>query len=460
MTFIKSYGTYFPQFTIADDLLHPKGRKNNHSIAYVDEDIITMAYQAVINSKLETTKTEIDAIIFATTTPIFKDRYHASYLADLLELPEGITALDMGTTNRAGTDALLLADTMICSGKHQNVLIVAADIKFPGIGFEAKTPFGHAAIMMLITKDDGIAEVSSARSYSAAIAEEFKYKNERVAYDPRFARTAGFKENMKMVLKELDPNNVNCLMINSAYVKLIMGALKKAGFELDRQVGGDALIPACGFTGSAHGLFRLVGAMENVNGVSTLVDYNNGSNVITIKTEKPITGSTSKQLSDKISIGSYQDYLTIRKQCNFEGKAYQSTEMFSSEMIQEREKEQLQYLKGYECQGCGTVYYMKSARCNKCKKSEFTEKQLAKTGVVYTLTGEHYFPASFPPTNMAVIDLDGGGRVTVQQTDDMYRGTDTQLAIGDKVELVLRKMMETDSKPNYFWKCKIIKNVE
>jgi uncharacterized OB-fold protein len=54
---------------------------------------------------------------------------------------------------------------------------------------------------------------------------------------------------------------------------------------------------------------------------------------------------------------------------------------------------------------------------------------------------------------MVVIDLDGGGRLTVQQTDDMYPSESNLIKIGDKVKLVFRKMMENDKKPNYFWKC-------
>jgi uncharacterized OB-fold protein len=143
----------------------------------------------------------------------------------------------------------------------------------------------------------------------------------------------------------------------------------------------------------------------------------------------------------------------LRKQGKFTGRGYESIDMFSSEMISEREKDGLMYLKGYECSKCGTVYYMNAARCNSCHHTELKQKQLEKTGTVYSVTSEHYFPNSFAPTNMVVIDLYGGGRMTVQQTDDMFPTEANIINIGDKVELVLRKMMENDKKPNYFWKC-------
>ncbi|MFQ5448966.1 MAG: hypothetical protein ACE5FF_18725, partial [Saprospiraceae bacterium] len=328
MSFIKKYNIYFPQHVIADNILHPKGRKNNHSVAYVDEDIITLAYSASAGIGKEA-----GAVLFATTTPVFKGRYHASYLAGLLGLPDGITALDMGTTNRAGTDALLLAGTLINSGKCDNVLVVASDVSYPAIGKETRTPFGHGAVAMIVSKDNGIAQITGTASYSEALAEEFTYKGEQVKYDPRFARTAGFKNNMKKVLAGLAPKGIDSLIINSAYVKLIFSTLKKAGYDMEKQVAPDKLVPRFGYLGAAHGLLRLAHAMENVSGTSVIVDYNNGSNVITIEVPK-LSPRILDDSGNKTPIACYQDYLTLRKQGKFEGRGYKSIEMFSSEMMQ------------------------------------------------------------------------------------------------------------------------------
>ena len=122
-------------------------------------------------------------------------------------------------------------------------------------------------------------------------------------------------------------------------------------------------------------------------------------------------------------------------------------------MMHEREKETLLYLIGIKCDDCGTIYYLKSARCKKCKCDKFSTVQLKNTGTVYTFTSEHYFPTSFPPITMVVVDMHGGGRMTVQQTDTMYP-ENNKLDIGSNVKLVLRKMIENDAKPNYFWKAK------
>ena len=454
MAFIKDYNIAIPRFRITDNSLHPRlGRNSQHSICYTDEDLITLAYGAA--SKLETRnpKLEIDAVLFATSTPIFKNRYHASFLADLLHLPQGILALDFTNSARSGTDALLLANTLIDSGNYKNILVVAADVHFPAIGKELSTPFGHAACAILLSNDRGIAEITTAKSYSSAFAEEFFYKGNTIQYDPRFSRDAGFKNNLTVALKDFNanPKQFNAIILNSLYARMAGGIFANAGFE-EIQFAKDTLSSKIGNTGAAHALLLLINEIENEKTTILLADYTNGTNFFEIKNAAI---SHEKVLQNHLSnfelIYSYQDYLLLRKAGNFKAANYKTKEMFSSEMMQEREKDTLHYLKGLKCDSCGTIYYLKSTRCKKCKGENFLTVQLQKQGTVYTLASEHYFPSSFPPINMLVIDLDGGGRVTIQQTDTMYPEKN-KIEIGSKVKLVLRKMIENDAKPTYFWK--------
>ena len=52
---------------------------------------------------------------------------------------------------------------------------------------------------------------------------------------------------------------------------------------------------------------------------------------------------------------------------------------------------------------------------------------------------------------MASVNLDGGGRLTVQIADE-----NELLNIGDRVELVLRRIHDAGNYPNYFWKCRAV----
>ncbi len=448
MNYIKKYNVAIPKYRITNKVLHPRSPKSGqHSICYVDEDIITLAYQAG-----EKVIEDVDAVLFATTTPVFKGRYHASYLAELLGLKEGILAFDITTTSRSGTDALVLANGLLKSNSFKNVLIIASDIYYPAIGLEMKSSFGHAAVAMIISSEKGAYELKKANSYSAGMAEEFEYKTEKIKYDARFSKTIGFKKNLALALNEekISPKSIDHVFLNSPYARLGLGLLKKFKFDLKEQLRSDSIVKNLGHTGAVHGLLTLIDSIENNSGTTILFDCLNGTNVIEICGNANSANSFGEKAA---SIENYQDYLTLRKQGKFESKGYRSVDIFSSEMITEREKDTLLKLKGYKCDSCGSTYYIKAARCNSCKSDMFTSVQLLKHGTVYSITSEYYYPSSFGPTNMVVIDLKSGGRITVQQTDDMFPQEENIIKIGDEVKLVLRKMMENDKKPNYFWKC-------
>ena len=437
MSYIKSYGIALPHFRIEDHVLHPKGKKGlMKGVCFSDEDINTLAYESTCNIPME----NIDAVFFATTTPVFQNRYHASFLADLVNLPQGILALDFTASFRSATDALLLANALIDSGKYKNILLVGSDVVFPEIGKEISTAFGHSACSILLSCEKGLAEITFAESNSAALAEAFSYKNSDILNDLRFSRDAGFKTNLTSSLKTLssNPNSFDSVILNSLYARMAGGIFLKAGFE-EKQLAKDNITTKIGNTGVSQALLLLIHELENGKENILLADYTNGTNLFEIKNIEPVT---EKPLHEKLSnyslIHSYQDYLLLRKAGDFNSLNFETKEMFSSEMMQEREKETLLYLKGLKCEKCNSVYYLKSARCKKCKCTGFSVVQLEKTGVVYAFTNEHYFPCSFPPITMVVVDLDGGGRMTVQQTDTLYP-EDNRLEIGTKVKLVLRK---------------------
>ena len=284
MSNILSYGFYFPQFHVEEKTLSPRyGRKGKRSVSYVDEDIITLAYEAIENcfqnAEIKNEKSKIDAILFATTSPVFHYRYHASFLADLLNLPKEIHALDFASTPRAGTDALIYANHLINAGVYKKILIVASDIHFPPIGEEPRNSFGHSAVAILLGNEGGIAEITSTHSFSSSIAEEFIYKNEKITYDPRYSRDAGFKNNTKSALEKIKVNSsdYDAVILNSLYSKLAGEIFFKAGFTED-QFAKDTITSNYGYTSVCHALLQLIFSFEKKN--ILLFDYFNGTNVL------------------------------------------------------------------------------------------------------------------------------------------------------------------------------------
>jgi len=466
MSNIICYGISIPHFRIENHILHPQSgnKKGKRALAFADEDVLTLAFDA--GSKCmdgAPHEAQIDAVLFASTTPVFKNRYHASFVAELLDLPRGILALDLCASPRSGSDAVLLANYLLDAKYFKNILILAADSFFPPIGDELKVPFGHAGCALLLSDRDGFAAIRSGKTYSSFIAEEFFYRGSNIQLDTRFAREAGFMSNISMALTDFlkdgkfKPNDFDAVILNSHYAKNAVGLFKKAGFDIEKQVFMDSVQPQIGYTGACHGLLYLIDCLEKKTGSFLFIDYSNGTNICHIERSAKATADEAlgSQLKSASSIESYQDYLLLEKAGNLDLKAH-GQEIFASEMMLEREKDSILHLKAFECKGCQTVYFIKAHRCHHCHGEEFSEKRLSKTGTIFTFTKEHYFPTSFPPVTMVVVDLDGGGRVTLQVTDQMYPHKMPETLIGMKVELVLRKMIENDAKPNYFWKCKLM----
>lgn len=458
MSNIISYGLALPQYRISDDVLAGgKSRFNRkRTVCYTDEDILTLAFEAA-HSCMDTVKSTLpDAVFFATTNPVFEGRYHATQIADWLGLSQNIQALDFCASTRSGTDALILANQLIASGLINAALVIAVNAHFAAIGNEPKDHQGHGACAILLGTDKGFATINFSKSISSGFADTFQYKGYPVSYDSRFGKDAGLKKDFALALKlwseqlNEDATESFRILINASGAKVLKGQLKKAG--VSDQLENDWLIAESGHLGGAHALFRLIDSLKNPNTKYALFDACNGMNILQYIVHEGKAFDWENYFSNSIDIRSYQDYLKLRKAAAT-GKNVAVKDMFSSEMISEREKESLIYLEALRCNHCHSVYYLKTMRCKKCHGEDFEKVKLSREGEVYTYTSEHYFPVSFPPVLMLVLNLDSGGRMTVQQTDDMYAVN--QNIIAKRGKLVLRKMNEHDNKPNYFWKCKI-----
>ena len=55
---------------------------------------------------------------------------------------------------------------------------------------------------------------------------------------------------------------------------------------------------------------------------------------------------------NRYNIETYHDYLLLRKTGDFNSPEYEPVKMFSSEMMNEREKEILIYFNGFQCDKC------------------------------------------------------------------------------------------------------------
>ena len=71
-------------------------------------------------------------------------------------------------------------------------------------------------------------------------------------------------------------------------------------------------------------------------------------------------------------------------------------------------------------------------------------------GTVTTFTVDRLSYTPNPPMIYAVVDFDGGGRLPVELTDV----DESDVDVGDRVEMTFRRLSSADGIHNYFWKAR------
>lgn len=98
-------------------------------------------------------------------------------------------------------------------------------------------------------------------------------------------------------------------------------------------------------------------------------------------------------------------------------------------------------LEGTKCKQCGAISFPPRIICPDCKSAHMESYELIGLGKVYSYTIIHQAPDIFDkniPYAVALIDLEGGTRITAQLTDI----DPADVSIGMPVEMVIRKIYE------------------
>lgn len=130
---------------------------------YADADVkssdlaVAAAKKALEAAKLDAN--DIDFIILATSTPDFLGGFPstACIVQNKLGITNGAAAVDVQAVCSGFMYALALADSMIKSGAHKNVLVIGAEVFSRILNFEDRTTcvlFGDGAGAVVLTRSD------------------------------------------------------------------------------------------------------------------------------------------------------------------------------------------------------------------------------------------------------------------------------------------------------------------
>lgn len=104
------------------------------------------------------------------------------------------------------------------------------------------------------------------------------------------------------------------------------------------------------------------------------------------------------------------------------------------------------------CGECGAVTTPPGRACASCGAIDASEPVSLrdKPARVVSFTVDHLTPTPAPPLVVAIVNVEGGGRRSVQVTDLPAGG----IAVGDLLRPTFRRLSSSDGIHNYFWKAR------
>ena len=371
-----------------------------------DEDALTLAAQAVGQLMAANPGVMPEALLIATVSSPFAEGGIAQVLVEAARLDSSVHIEEHGGTVAASGGALVAACALARS-ELEPVLLVAADARNDDMG----RSLGAGAVALLLGgHHGGVGTVAHAGSRSTIFRDRWRVDGS--------------------------------MGVRRAEQSLVRVAAADAGAgpwgdEADVLSAPTAQhIPRVGDAGCADLLVRILlsGGTLAPGESFTAVGYGGGVSHGFEITTGPKANEAARHVQQAIDGGIDDDGARDRETEGFEP--------FTSQARTWRDVRQDLRLEGVRDTSNDEVLFPPPPVAT---TGAFEPYSLAHTGTVVTFTRDHVFPQS-PPTLMAVVSLDGGGRFYGQVSGP--RPVD----IGSKVRLVLRRLHDGGGVPHYFWK--------
>ncbi|HEY7366595.1 MAG TPA: OB-fold domain-containing protein [Methylomirabilota bacterium] len=457
---LTSAGGYVPRYRLSGKgtaQVWGGAASGERAVANYDEDALTMACEAALDTLAGRDTSRIGACFFASTSPPYIEKSNATLLATVADLPASVLTADLCGSLRAGTTALRLALETVRAGSVAQALVAAADMRPVEPGGELELLVGDGAGAALVGADGLLATFIDAFAVSREFTDLWRNDGDRYVQslpDQTFVRAHGLDKHIAEAVDGLlqrtgrKREDIGKLVLYGPDART-HAALARM-LRLESAVPAEPVIARAGSTGTASCLLGLAAALEEAEPHQQLlvVSYGNGAEALLFEATEAVRGFRSprpiaRQLAAGRPLAHYGKFLRFRRHV-----ATEVIKSFSSVPTLVREERQNLRLYGQRCADCGAVSYPRRHLCWQCSSTRLVDHRLARRGRVFTFTRDHLVPNPDPPTVMAAADLEGGGRFYAQVTDV----DPATVAVDMPVELTFRRLHEGEDYVNYFWK--------
>ncbi len=464
MVGIVAYGAYIPYNRLDRQHLKaafggsvPKGEK---AIANYDEDSLTMGAAAALDcSRYLDTKT-IDAVYFATTSSPYREKQVATTIAGVLDVSKDLRTADFTDSLRAGSAAMLAGLDRARSGGR--VMVVASDCRLGAAAGPYENSFGDGAAAFLLGSENVIAEVLGEHSVSVDFHDLWRSEEDKFvrSWEERFCITQGYNKFVAqaasgaMQKTGLSPQDFFKVVVYGVAPRHQTAIARKLGFQA-AQIQ-DSLFDTVGNTGAASAPMMLVAALEEAAPGDKIlfISYGEGSDAIVFQVTEAIDSlapcrGIKGHLNNKKVTMNYEKYLRWRELIVTEPAKRPVQKRSSLPDMFRNYKKNLGFY-GCQCTACGTPQFPPSRICIQCQAVDQMKdyRFYGKPATVATFTVDYLAESLDPPTVVAVVDFEGGGRMFCYLVDCDPNAVE----VGMEVEMSFRRLFVVDGIHTYFWK--------
>ncbi len=458
---ITAHAVYIPRHRISRAMIASafgmRALTGERTAVNFDEDSLTLATHAVQWGLRYVSSCH--GLFFASTTAPYLEKLNAGLIAAACDLDDGITVADFGGSVRSGTIALSCALDSVAASDLTNIVIAAADVRDAPPESVEEQIFGDAGAAIVVGRDRVIAKyIGRATVYDDFLDIVRRDKDERVtSFASKFTFQRGYQEAVIKALSKLlkgvglRPEEIDKLILPPVDRESHLKLAAQAGFQ-PNQIQR-TFFEHIGITGSSMPFLLLSAALEEArpNDKLLLVGYGDGADALLFEVTDHIDQfQVDHPIEEQVSWAiHFKSYELFRKAREFFRHHEDNLEI--SNILYGREERQNIRLYGTQCEECGTRQFPMTRVCIACRSTEsLKEVRLGRRGRVFTFTTDTLTPSPIPPTVMAVVDLDDGGRLYLQMTDIEPES----IRIGMPVELTLRRLNEGRGIHHYYWKCR------
>ena len=461
---IAGYSVYVPRLRLDRGLIarawgtaQPAGEI---AIANYDEDALTMATEAGLACLPDGDTSTVDGLYFASTSSPYREKQVASVIATACDLPRRAQTADFSGSVRAGLSAVLAGVNAVRAGALKDVLVAVADSRLAAPESELEGSLGDAGAAVRIGTTGVLAEVVGATFVSEEFTHLWRTDSERFlqAFPGKFSNTFGYARDLGDAIRALlethrvQPAAVAKLALYAPDGRAAIDLAKELGLDPRKQLVPPA-VTTIGSAGVGDPLLGLAAALDEANPGDLIVvgAYGEGADAMLLRVTDELprrrAGRSWKAcLEHTLPLPSYEKLLKYRRIIDIDeaGEAINN-------VLEFKELKQDIRLYGSRCNACGTVQFPIARVCIKCKaREDLSDYKLSKRGTVFTFTVDHLIANIEHPLPMAVIDLEGGGRLYLQVTDF----AENEVQVGLPVMLTFRRLHEGGGNHNYFWKAR------